>query len=287
MNEATIAIDWIQRVVERLVQLNTDFDVDDIQVSWSNRNFIEEPIQVLSLGGGTQSTAMLLMIAEGSLPKPDLVIFADTGSEMPYTIDHIENVCKPFIRDVLEIPFFVARSHRGALHEDYMSKKSIPIPGVRSCTGNFKIDPQRRVVRAIVGNKRGKKLCDFWLGITTDEARRRPAAKDPREPKWVDLSYPLLDDLPTSREECIAINERFEWEVVKSGCFCCPYSSSQTWRDLREQFPELFAIAVEMERVKNEHRPGKYGLHRERPLSTIDDWDLPESPCDSGGGCFI
>ena len=54
------------------------------------RDYLEEPLEVLSFGGGVQSTAMLLMVHEGILPRPDVVMFADTGSELPETIEHIE-----------------------------------------------------------------------------------------------------------------------------------------------------------------------------------------------------
>ena len=37
--------------------------------------------KVLSLGGGVQSTAMLYLVQDGVLSKPDIVIFADTGSD--------------------------------------------------------------------------------------------------------------------------------------------------------------------------------------------------------------
>ena len=259
----------------------------NVALDFGDRDFLIEPLQVLSLGGGVQSTAMLLMIGEGRLPKPDLVLFADTGSEMPHTYEHLENVCRPYCEDVLGVPFRVCSSHRGSLHEDYMAKGALPMVGIRSCTDNFKISPQRRFIRTIVGKKNGRKLAECWLGITTDEARRKPETKDPREPKWVDLKYPLIDDVPTSRQECEEINAKYGWNVVKSGCFCCPYSSTAVWRDLRANHPDLFQICLEMERLKNERRPGKWGLHREHPLNTIDEWELPQASCDNDGGCFI
>jgi len=251
-----------------------------------DRDFQADPLQVLSFGGGVQSTAMLLMVHEGILPKPDVVMFADTGSELPETLEHIEKNAIPFVEKILEIPFIICRSHRAPLHKDYMRLKALPMIGIRSCTGNFKIDPQRREIRKIVGNGRGKLLAQCWMGITTDEAKRKPKTKDPREPKWIEKTYPLLDLVPTSREECERINANHNWDVIKSGCWCCPYSGSAHWKNLRDQHPDLFAIALEMERIKNEHRPGKWGLFRERPLADLDTIELEDSSCDSGG-CFI
>lgn len=39
------------------------------------------PKRVLSLGAGVQSTAVLLMMIHGEIPKADHVIFSDTGWE--------------------------------------------------------------------------------------------------------------------------------------------------------------------------------------------------------------
>lgn len=48
-------------------------------------------INVLSLGAGVQSTAMLLMACHGEItPKPDLVIFSDTGWEPKAVYRHLE-----------------------------------------------------------------------------------------------------------------------------------------------------------------------------------------------------
>lgn len=255
------------------------------------RDYAREPLQVVSFGGGTQSTAMLLMIHEGTLPRPDIVVFADTGSELPETMTHIEEVARPFIEDVLGLPFFVVTSHRGALHDAYMEKRAIPMKGIRSCTTHHKILPQRRKVREIVGGRNGVLLAEMWLGITTDEARRRTTS----DVKWAGLKYPLLDDVPTTRDECIALNEKHGWTVVKSGCFCCPYAGAKAYRDLRDTHPELFAICVEMERLAHERQAeeGKTlrsGLCWERSLDDLD--ELPErynkdSECDADIGCFI
>jgi hypothetical protein len=48
-------------------------------------------VHVLSLGAGVQSTTMLLMAAYGEIePKPDFVIFADTGWEPKKVYQHLE-----------------------------------------------------------------------------------------------------------------------------------------------------------------------------------------------------
>jgi len=48
------------------------------------------PINVLSLGAGIQSSALLLMSCDGFLPKLDHAIFADTGWEPVAVYKHLE-----------------------------------------------------------------------------------------------------------------------------------------------------------------------------------------------------
>ena len=156
-------------------------------LNWEKRDFTSNPLRILSYGGGTQSTAMLILMFEKKIPLVDLVIHSDTGSELPETMEFIQ-IAKEFVEDVLMIPFVIVNSHRGTLHDDYMKHNNIPIRGHGSCTGNFKILPQRRFVRSIVGRK-NKHMAIAELGITTDEKRRRSVS----DVKWMTIEFPLLD----------------------------------------------------------------------------------------------
>lgn len=46
-------------------------------------------LRILSLGAGTQSTTIALLVKHGELPALDCAIFADTGDELPATYDHL------------------------------------------------------------------------------------------------------------------------------------------------------------------------------------------------------
>ena len=253
------------------------------------RNYIESPLQVYSYGGGTQSSAGLLWIADGLLPKPDLVIHSDTMAEMPSTEALISDWARDYTEDVLGIPFVVVRSHRGSIYDDYFRKGAIPLMGIRSCTANFKIAPQRRFIRSIVGKQNGVLLAECWLGITTDEERRRTKS----DVKWCGLKYPLLDIMSVSRQDCIDRLVEEGLHVSKSGCYHCPYAGTTFYRSLRDEHPDLFQKALDLEanaeRVVLERRgvPLRMGLVQGKKLSMLDDLELPDSTCDSGAGCFI
>jgi 3'-phosphoadenosine 5'-phosphosulfate sulfotransferase (PAPS reductase)/FAD synthetase len=47
---------------------------------------------VLSLGAGVQSTSLLLLAAEGRLPRLDAAIFADTGWEPRAVYEHLDRI---------------------------------------------------------------------------------------------------------------------------------------------------------------------------------------------------
>lgn len=253
----------------------------DQYLNYEKRDFVANPLRILSYGGGTQSSAMLILMFQKKIPLVDLVIHSDTGSELPETMEFIQ-VAKEFVEDTLMIPFVIVNSHRGTLHDDYMKHNNIPIRGFGSCTGNFKIQPQRRFVRAIVGRK-NKHLAIADLGITTDEKRRRSVS----DRKWMSIEFPLLDIYPMSRKECIELNSNFGWEVKKSGCFCCPHQSGDSWKQLKIDHPELFEIAVQMEELKFKFKKGKIGLFQENRLSQLDDLDLKSSTCETSAGCFL
>lgn len=273
------------------------------------RDFRAEPLQVLSFGGGTQSSAMLILIEMGKLPKPDIVIFSDTGSEEDFTLKHVHEVAKPFVES-MGIPFLVVK-HEMALHDYFAKNRTIPMIGNRSCTSQFKIGPIRRAMREIVGNKRKHILATCWLGITTDEQSRRV---DESDVQWCNTSYPLLDDYRMSRNCCIDLLEIHGWEVQKSGCWLCPYAGPRHWPKLKARRPDLFAKAVEMEeavfqRRREENEVIKRDGGRTKdvefikfnrggiPLRVIqemkslwsytDDEEPDDFSCDSGAGCFI
>ena len=87
-------------------------------------------INYISFGGGVQSTAMVLMALAGEIEKPDLVVFADTGTEMPETYETVSRIGKLCNDQNLE--FVVVKNYsekvKGmSLIDWYSSKKCFPV----------------------------------------------------------------------------------------------------------------------------------------------------------------
>lgn len=124
-------------------------------------------IHVLSYGGGTQSTALLLMALKGEINGvvPDYIIFSDTGWEPKSIyewIDKVNNyIKKKFGREIL---FTSSGSIRDDIIEGaetgkrfasipFFTKNSEGKIGIarRQCTNEYKITPVNKDVRCLMG----------------------------------------------------------------------------------------------------------------------------------------
>ena len=102
----------------------------------------------------------------------------------------------------------------------------------------------------------------------------------------------LKPGIKFSRKEGRIVKEE-NLEVIKSGCFHCPYAGTTFYQDLRLNHPTLFQKALDLEAnaekmVFDRHnKPLRAGLVQGKKLSLLDELNLPDSTCDSGAGCFI
>lgn len=221
-----------------------------------------EPIHIISLGAGVQSSAMALMASAGEItPMPQCAIFADTQAEP-------KSVYEWLIWLEKQLPFPVHHVTAGSLYESEMRiirskksgrlyrKNSIPAfvlkpngqKGLlgRACTLDFKINPLIKKAREIVGVKRdcGPVRVIVWIGISTDEAHRmKPSRK-----KFIENRWPLIDS-GLSRKSCLKwMKDKGFPEPPRSACFFCPFHSDEEWLRLKNQEPESWTRAVEFER---------------------------------------
>jgi hypothetical protein len=223
-----------------------------------------EPVHIISLGAGVQSSTMALMAAKGELPDSDKVraaIFADTQAEPKSVYEWLDWLEK-------QLPFPVIRVTAGSLTDRALkikvskdgrrySKTDIPfftraddgslgkIMG-RGCTADFKIRPLQKAQREIAGIKRGQKTIGVicWIGISLDEVRRMKPSTD----AWSKNIWPLVE-ARMSRHDCITWMEKNNYpKPPRSACVYCPFHSNQEWRRLKTEEPEAFLEAVQFER---------------------------------------
>jgi len=218
-------------------------------------------IRVFSYGGGVQSTAALVLAAQGKIDYP-LFLFANVGddSEHPATLAYVRDVAMPYAAaNGIEIRELQKRMKRGSragevetIYSRVMNNRSQVIPayfaksgapGNRSCTSDFKIK-----IIAAEQKRRGATADDpaiAGLGISIDEYQRMRLDSGIA---WQRVEYPLID-LRLTRTDCRAIIAHAGLPIpAKSACYFCPYQSMRHWRDLKEHEPQLFAHAVALEK---------------------------------------
>lgn len=98
-----------------------------------------------------------------------------------------------------------------------------------------------------------------WIGFSTDEMER---ATTLGFPSWSTPRHPLLE-IGWSRSRCIEWMDERGWKgVAKSACLGCPFHDDDTWLDIADRDPAVFAELVEYDR---QIRHGD-GLNAERFL---------------------
>jgi len=237
-------------------------------------------LTVLNMGAGRQSVALLVLAIQGVIPKPDVVIHADTGHERKDTVRYIEQVIRPACQ-AAGIVFLVVSN--GNIRQDTLASvadpgtdaKAIPrianapfwtdkgdgqrgAPLKRLCTSEYKVVPITRAIRELLGIAPGDPVntkahpthVEQWIGIATEEAKRANSGKavGAQRIKWSTMRYPLLE-LGLSTADCIEIIREHGWPVpVKSACVSCPYRSLGSWKRVKREDPDTWADAVDFDR---------------------------------------
>ena len=263
-------------------------------------------LRVFSYGGGVQSTAALVLAAQGKIDFKTF-LFANVGddSEHPATLEYVRNVAMPYAEAqglaLVELRQIRRSGEEVTLYQRLTApgSRSIPIPmrvsngapGNRACTVDYKI---RRIAQWL--KKRGANADNpaiVGLGISIDEFQRAKS-DDPRLP-YQRKEYPLIA-LRLNRQDCRNIIEGAGLPVPpKSSCWFCPFHSRASWQEMRHAEPAMFGKAVALEVLLNERRAtlGLYPMwltdklvpldqatspHRQLPMFTDD----TEDACESG-----
>jgi len=221
---------------------------------------------IVCFGGGVDSTAMLVALKRQGI-RPDLITFADTGSEKPDTYDHVrlmdewlESVGFPLVT------WCQKNTMPSTAYDDLtgncIDNETLPSLafGMKSCSIKWKQGPQDY---AVMGCSRGPNKQDphpLWIdaqargvkpvkliGYDNGKADIRRSKNLKGSDANFQYVYPL-QQLGWGREDCIsAIIEEGLPVPIKSACFFCP--ASQKWELwwLAGKHPELFLKALKLE----------------------------------------
>ena len=268
-----------------------------------------KPLRTFSSGGGVQSTAALVLSAQGEIDFP-VHLFCNVGddSEGPETLDYVRAVAMPYAAahgiDYRELH----RTRRdgttetllGRLTKEGSRSLNIPVrmsngaPGTRACTMDFKLRVIAKWLKAHGASP--DTPAHVGIGFSTDELHRVGNAR-PRPFEIVE--YPLID-LGISRDRCAAIITAAGLPVPpKSACWFCPFHRPSRWAEMRRDDPAHYWAAVDLERLMNDRRDqlGKDHVYLSRfgrPLdqaigeaqTALFDADGWGETCDEGV-CFV
>lgn len=252
-----------------------------------------QPPIVVSYGGGTNSTAVLVLMKQRG-ERPALIMFADTGDEKPETYRHIELMqgwCRdngfPQIERIKnDLPQGVVD---GSLYNQCIRLGTMPSKafGLSSCSMKWKVEPQYKFLRRWMATF-DVQFVRHFVGFDADERHRADKPTLPRE--FERAEFPLIE-ADWGREECVAaIDAEGLPRPGKSSCWHCPSSKKAEVLWLKETHPDLYAKAIFMESVAiagvgqaPEARVAGLGRHWNWRTFAGDDIATPE-PC---GACAL
>lgn len=236
-----------------------------------------------SYGGGTQSVAIAVLVAQGKLPKPECVAMADTGREASETWEYTERHVRPMLAAVGVTLYVVNEQEGGDVPELYGGEDddTLLIPAYSQdgalstfCSGRWKRDPVTRFFRQMGFGP--KKPTRNWVGFSIDELRR----VQPDRALWQQAAYPLIFDVPMRRSECAELVTRAGLpHPPKSSCWMCPYRRNHQWRRLRDHYPKDFAKACALDdEIRARDKQGGVWLHDSRVPLREANLEPPEEP---------
>lgn len=264
-------------------------------------------MNVVSFGGGTNSTAMIIGMYLHKIPI-DLILFADPGAEQPHTYEFIQtfNVWleKHGLPTITPVFYTDKAGNRMTLEEECLRSRALPsiAYGFKKCSLKHKIGTQEKFCNNYPPCREewaaGRRVYKY-IGYDAGETRRiQHAAPADEANKKYENRYPLYE-WGWDRAECVRVIERAGLpKPGKSSCFFCPSMKKKEIQALWEDYPDLFQRAIDLEHNEADSLKTVKGLGRnwswesyhdeamkirefEEAKITFDDL-FPETP----GGCL-
>ncbi len=218
---------------------------------------------IVSFSGGRTSAYMLRRILDahdGTLPPDVHAVFANTGREMPATLDFVQRCSAEWAVPVTWLEFTGRRkdgyqvvSHNSAARDGepfaalLSDQSSLPNPVARSCTTELKI---RTIKRWAVG-KLGWSRWVNVVGIRADEAHRVPTK--PTRERWT-MAHPL-HDAGVTKADVLAFWARQPFDLALRGpwegnCDGCYLKSRAAIERMTADYPERMRWWAEQEAIQ-------------------------------------
>lgn len=192
---------------------------------------------LLGLSGGKDSSALAIYLRD-KVPNMEY-FFADTGAELPETLEYID-----LLEDYLGKP--IARLNAGKDFDYYLKYHNNFLPSARQrwCTVNLKLVPFEEFV--------GDDQAVSYIAIRADEPSRSGYISTKKN---ITTRMPFREDgigkedvFTILEESGIGVPRYYSWRS-RSGCYFCFFQQQEEWAGLKRNHPELFEAAKTYERV--------------------------------------
>lgn len=234
---------------------------EDTSMKIGITNDLNQQYWVLSLSGGKDSTALGLEWLKRRQQDPSTyplheVIYCDTGMEFPAMIEHINRLEQIFARAGIKFTrlkheksfeYFMFEHQPKRRNPDLRGKSgfSWPEPRARWCTALLKTN---LIDKYLEGLRRQYSIIQL-IGLAADEQARLKQERNQNS----EHRHPLAE-WGWTEADCLnyCYEAGFDWgglyEVFhRVSCWCCPLKSLDELRNLRKNFPDLWARLLDME----------------------------------------
>jgi len=187
-------------------------------------------INIISLSGGKDSTAMLLIMLKKKIPV-DHIVFFDTGWEFPAMTEHIDKLEKYIDKEIVKLKPKIPLDEK-------LKKYGFASFNTRWCT--------KEKIRAINKFSNKHKPNTQWIGFSFDERKRIK--------KTIGYCYPLVDWKITEEDALkYCLDKGFDWGGLyknhkRVSCWCCPLQGLSDLKVLWLNFPDYWKRLLDMQK---------------------------------------
>ncbi len=222
---------------------------------------MNKPRLRVSFSGGRTSAFMSIWLKQNMSDMYDMrFVFANTGWEHPDTLRFVNEVDKRYGLNVAWVEAVPRRelgkssghrvvtdetaSRNGEPFEAVVAAYGLPNQTFKLCTRELKMNPMNDYAASI-----GWKGMPTAIGIRSDEMRRVRRETAERER----IIYPLVDMIPTTKDEVLAFFEDFDWDLRipehQGNCIGCFKKSDKKLLTLFREDPANFAFPLKLDRL--------------------------------------
>lgn len=198
---------------------------------------------VVSFSGGKDSQVLLDLVAR-VVPNTDfLVIYSDTGYELPTSLELYEETKRFYTERYPKLAFHVAKNEQSIMY--YWNNLGSPSRIHRWCCSVMKSAPLARKLKELNGGKKQPHVL-LYDGVRAEESVSRSArsriGKNVKHNNMINVS-PILEWNSTEIYLYILIyglpfNKSYRKGLSRVGCIICPYSSGWSEDLCGKLYPE-------------------------------------------------